>query len=85
MGSFRRLVAAICVLSALYSGAGSAMAQEDTGAGMGIVVLEDIIAKQRNPDCAAPQTLYDPWTGAISYACPVAAIPRRAARPARSN
>jgi hypothetical protein len=52
---------------------------------MGIVVLEDIIAKQRNPDCAAPQTHYDPWTGAISYSCASAYIPQRVRRSAKSN
>jgi hypothetical protein len=73
------------MLPALYAGVVPAMAQEDTGAGTGIVVLEDIIAKQRNPDCVAPQTHYDPWTGAISYSCPSVAIPPRARRSAGSN
>ncbi len=52
---------------------------------MGIVVLEDIIAKQRNPECAAPKTHYDPWTGAISYTCESLAIPGKARRLSKHN
>jgi hypothetical protein len=62
-------VASISAMSLALAAPTEAVAQADTGASIGVVVLEDIIAKQRHPICPEPRTHYDAWTGAISYTC----------------
>jgi hypothetical protein len=71
MSILRRILtlASISTMPLVLATPTEAVAQADTGASIGTVVLEDVIAKQRHPMCAEPRTHYDAWTGAISYTC----------------
>lgn len=79
-----RFTPPLLCLSFLLAGASLAWAQADMGA-TGLVVVEDMVAKERYPGCPQPQTEYDPWTGAVHYTCPTAQGAKKPLRPARND